>query len=126
MLAELGQELRKARDFKNLSLESAAGPAAISATYLHKLERGVVNDPSPRVLARIALALEVPYLRLMELAGYLDELQLAEARLREDAPKPHPLAGQKLTFEEWRAVGDFIKKLIAGRDPGVARKKSTR
>jgi len=82
MLSELGFELGNARNQKGLSLEGVAGPAAISAAYLHKLERGVVNSPSPRVLARVALALEIPYLRLMELAGYLDEEQLAEARAR--------------------------------------------
>ena len=117
MLTELGKELRKGRESKGMSLEAAATPAKISATYLHKLERGVVSNPSPRVLARIAVALEVPYLRLMELAGYLDEMQLAEARMREAAPQPHPLAGQQLTCEEWRKVGGFIKELIATRSP---------
>jgi transcriptional regulator with XRE-family HTH domain len=120
MLVELGRELRKARDAKKASLAAAARPAGISATYLQKLERGAVNDPSPRVLARIAVVLEVPYLRLMELAGYLDERQSAEARLHERASKPHPLAGQKLTSQEWRAVGDFIRRLIAGRSKGAA------
>jgi transcriptional regulator with XRE-family HTH domain len=120
MLVELGEELQQARVIKSMSLKAVAGLARISATYLHKLERGVVHNPSPRVLTRIAVALEVPYLRLMELAGYLDELQLAEARPREEAPKPHPLAGQQLTLEEWRAVDDFIKKLIAKRSSGSA------
>ena len=115
MLTELGNELYKARDGAGVSLESVAGPAKISAAYLHKLERGVVNSPSPRVLARIASALEVSYLRLMELAGYLDEEQLAQARLREPSEHPHPLAGQDLTPEEWRAVGAFIKALVAQR-----------
>jgi hypothetical protein len=49
----------------------------------------------------------------MELAGYLDETQLAEARER--APQPHPLAGQQLTPEEWRQVGAFIEELIGRR-----------
>ena len=115
MLIELGKELNKSRKDKGASLEVVAGPAKISAAYLHKLERGVVNNPSPRVLARIALALEVPYLRLMELAGYLDETQLAEARMRESSPKPHPLAGQQLSSAEWRQVADFIKQLVAQR-----------
>jgi HTH-type transcriptional regulator, competence development regulator len=115
MLVELGNELRKAREGKGASLVSVAGPANISATYLHKLERGVINSPSPRVLARLAVVLEVTYLRLMELAGYLDEEQLARARLREPSPQPHPLAGQQLTPEEWRAVDAFIKMLIAQR-----------
>lgn len=115
MLIELGRELAKSREKKGLSLEAVAGAAKISAAYLHKLERGVVNSPSPRVLARIAVPLEVPYLRLMELAGYLDETQLAEARMREALPGPHPLAGQQLSSEEWRAVGAFIEKLVAQR-----------
>lgn len=115
MLTELGKELAGARDRKGLSLEAVAGPAKISGAYVHKLERGVVNNPSPRILARLAVALDVPYLRLMELAGYLDETQLAEARLRESSPKPHPLADQKLSPQEWKAVGAFIGKLVAKR-----------
>ena len=125
MLVELGKELSKARENKRLSLEAAAGPAKISGAYLHKLERGVVNNPSPRVLARIAVALEVPYLRLMELAGYLDETQLAETRARESSPQPHPLAGQQLTPQEWRAVGAFIKTLVAQREPEGAEPDSS-
>jgi len=114
MLVELGNELRKAREGKGVSLEAIAGPAKISAAYLHKLERGVVNNPSPRVLARIAVSLEVPYLRLMELAGYLDEEQLAKAQMCEPLPK-HPLSGQQLTSEEWQEVAAFIKSLVAKR-----------
>jgi transcriptional regulator with XRE-family HTH domain len=124
MLLELGHELAKARETKALSLEAAAGAAKISGAYLHKLEHGVVNDPSPRVLARIAVALSVPYLRLMELAGYLDETQLARARVRE-SPKPHPLAGQELTPGEWKTVGGFIKKLVAQRTPEAEGRSSS-
>jgi len=119
MLVELGNELRRAREDKDVSLVSVAGPANISAAYLHKLERGVIDNPSPRVLARLAAVLEVNYLRLMELAGYLDEEQLARARLREPSPQPaHPLANQQLTPEEWKSVGAFIQMLIAQRKTG--------
>jgi transcriptional regulator with XRE-family HTH domain len=113
MLKELGKELKLAREKKGVSLESIAGPAKISGAYLHKLEHGVVGSPSPRVLARLALALEVEYLRLMDLAGYLDEEQLAKAKAR--SPSPHPLAGQQLTPNEWKQVGAYIKKLVAQR-----------
>jgi len=118
MLEELGTELKRARDVLGLSLKATAKPAKISGAYLHKLERGVVNSPSPRVLSRLAVTLEVPYLRLMELAGYLDEEQLARAWLREPSPKPHPLAGQQLTAKEWQAVGAYIKTLIDKRKKG--------
>jgi transcriptional regulator with XRE-family HTH domain len=115
MLAELGNELRKAREAKGVSLESVANPAEISAAYLHKIERGNVSSPSPRVLARLAAVLEISYLHLMELAGYLDEEQLAQARMREPSRHPHPLAAQQLSPEEWRAVAAFIKTLVAQR-----------
>ena len=116
MLIKLGKELKKTRGGKGISLERVAGPAKISAAYLHKLEMGIVNNPSPRVLARLAVSLETSYLRLMELAGYLDEEQFAKAQMREASPDPHPLAGQRLTSGEWQAVGKFIKSLISQRD----------
>jgi transcriptional regulator with XRE-family HTH domain len=113
MLEELGQELGQRRQSKGLSLEAVAAPAKISAAYLHKLERGTVNNPSPRVLARVAESLGVDYLRLMELAGYLDEMQLAKVRKR--SPKPHPLAKRQLSPGEWKKVGAFIDELVAAR-----------
>jgi len=119
MLSELAKELRIARKENGASLEAIARPAKISTTYLQKLEQGVINNPSPRVLARLATVLGVTYLRLMALAGYLNETQLSEARLSESAPRPHPLTGQQLTPEEWRAVGAFIKLLLAQRKTEV-------
>ena len=115
MLADLGKELRRARDQKGASLEAVAAPAKISAAYLHKLEHGGVDSPSPRVLARLAVVLDTSYLRLLVLAGYLDEEQLAMASLRDPSLHPHPLAAQQLTPDEWLAVGEFIKALIARR-----------
>jgi len=107
------------------SLQAIADTAKISAAYLQKLERGEVTTPSPRVLRRLASSVGLPYLGLMELAGYLDEEELAEARLREPSPRPHPLAGQQLTPEEWRAVGAFIKMLVAERKTQVAEHDSS-
>jgi transcriptional regulator with XRE-family HTH domain len=111
MLKALGEELKRGRDQGERSLQAVAEPAKITAPYLQKLERGAVETPSPRVLARLAKVLGLSYLRLMELAGYLDEEQLAEIRLR--APMPHPLADHQLSPEEWRAVGAFIRELKA-------------
>lgn len=113
MLQRLGEELKRARDERSLSLQGVAEPANITATYLQKLERGVVDTPSPRVLSRVANALGISYLRLMELAGYLDEERLAEMRQR--VGRPHALAEQLLSPGEWRAVGAFIQELKARR-----------
>jgi transcriptional regulator with XRE-family HTH domain len=113
MLEALAEALRDTRQARQASLEAVAHPARISAPYLLKLERAQVLSPSPRVLARLATVLELPYLRLMELAGYLDEEEVAQAQRR--TREPHPLAGQRLTQAEWREVGAFIRRLIAQR-----------
>jgi transcriptional regulator with XRE-family HTH domain len=113
MLVAMGEALREGRKARKASLETIAGEARISAPYLLKLERGGVNSPSPRVLARVARAVDIPYLRLMELAGYLDEEEFAA--LDDRVPKPHPLAGQSLSKEEWKEVGSFIASLVARR-----------
>jgi len=80
MLVELGRKIGSAREERGESLQVVAQAAKISASYLQKLERGVVNSPSPRVLRRLAAVLELAYLRLMELAGYLDEEGTAVTR----------------------------------------------
>jgi transcriptional regulator with XRE-family HTH domain len=117
MLTELGEALKNAREQDGRSLQAAAESANISAAYLQKLERGQVGTPSPHVLRRLGTALNVPYLRLMSLAGYLSEQEercvMADDELR--APR-HPLADQQLVPEEWRAVGAFIKYLTAQRN----------
>jgi transcriptional regulator with XRE-family HTH domain len=71
MRLELAEELRQARRARSLSLEAAGRAAKISQGYLHKLEAGRVENPSPRVLQRLSGVLEVPYGRLMELADYM-------------------------------------------------------
>jgi len=119
MLTDLGEHLKVAREKQGSSLQVVAGEAKISAAYLQKLERGEVDTPSPRVLRRLAAALEVPYLHLMLLAGYLNESEMAEADSRTAAPVPHPLAGRQLTPEEWHAVGAFIVTLVDMRDGTV-------
>ncbi len=71
MRAELGEQLRDARSTRGLSLDAASRAAKISQGYLHKLEAGRVENPSPRVLQRLSEVLGVPYGRLMGLADYL-------------------------------------------------------
>lgn len=53
----LGALLRSARASRSLSLRDTARMAGISAGYLSDLENGKKDDPSVRVLARVAFAL---------------------------------------------------------------------
>lgn len=73
MQEKLGKLLEEARMRDGKSLEHVAAASRISPSYVRKLEQGRVKDPSPRVLRRVAATLGLPYLRLMRLAGYLDD-----------------------------------------------------
>jgi len=116
MLTELGTAFKNAREHQGRSLQAVAEPAKISTAYLQKLERGQVGTPSPHVLRRLGTTLELEYLSLMLLAGYLsddEERRVAtDATLR--APR-HPFASQQLLPEEWRAVAAFIEYLKSQR-----------
>lgn len=70
-MEELAHCLKQARSSQGMTLETASDAARISPAYLHKLEAGRVQTPSPHVLRRLAAVLDVPYLTLMTLAGYL-------------------------------------------------------
>ena len=89
MTEELGERLQQARKAKKLSLEAAAAPAKISPAYLHKLEAGRVNTPSPRVLLRLGEALE---LRLLGADGPrgLRARRRGAAQGRRAPPRPPP------------------------------------
>jgi len=115
---ELGKELRRVRQLKNLSLQAVAGPAEISPTYLQKLEQGAVKSPSPPVLHRIAMALELPYIALMEAAGYLERPQVDGANLGNSNLLSHALRGEDLTVEEARAVAEYLAFIRQRRNPG--------
>jgi transcriptional regulator with XRE-family HTH domain len=108
VLLELGDKLSRARAATGRSLEVVAADAAISPSYLRKLERGQVNDPSPRVLRRVGEALGVGYLSLMRLANYLTELD-------RDAATPAGFVDDELSDDEQRAVAAFTKYLKARR-----------
>jgi len=85
--AELGEQLRDARSTRGLSLDAASRAAKISQGYLHKLEAGRVENPSPRVLQRLSEVLGVPYGRLMQLADYLMPGDAVSAESGQRSPK---------------------------------------
>jgi transcriptional regulator with XRE-family HTH domain len=107
-MEELAKTLKGGRSSRGMSLESASEAAKISPAYLHKLEAGRVQTPSPHVLRRLAAALDVPYLKLMTLAGYLDRSRSATAadrtradtRARKGKSVKHPVTSEVPTNAE--------------------------
>jgi HTH-type transcriptional regulator, competence development regulator len=105
----LAATLQRAREMRGLSLKAAAEPARISATYLQKLERGQVGEPSPHVLYRLAEHLDLPYHDLMKLAGYVvPNRRGAKSAPQKGGPLTHALSSEPLTEEESRALAEYL------------------
>ena len=119
---DLAEALRSARAMKGLSLKAVAGPAGISATYLQKLERADVQDPSPHVLHRLSEQLGLDYGELMQLAGYV----VPSARRRSAAraaggPISHAFSSEPLSEAEANALAEYLAfiRQRGDRPPGA-------
>lgn len=55
--SQLGKQIKKLRQDKNLSQEALAREASIPYTTLTKIESGVIKSPSVYAIAKIAKAL---------------------------------------------------------------------
>jgi len=119
MAAErLGRQLQKVRETRDLSLKAVADPAEISPTYLQKLERGEVRNPSPHILHRLARALDVSYVELMKLAGYVVPTEGGEAQASNGSSVlAQALSSENLSEEEEWQVADFLAYLRHRREP---------
>jgi transcriptional regulator with XRE-family HTH domain len=68
----LGEFIRTQRQLAKLSLRDVAQRARVSNPYLSQVERGL-HEPSVRVLAAIAAALDISTETLLARAGLLDD-----------------------------------------------------
>ena len=105
---ELGLRLQQVRDLRNRSLRDVAEKAEISASYLQKIERGQVKNPSPNILHTLAKELGVPYAELMRLAGYVVPRDGAERTTMRGNVLAHALSSEDLTDEESAAVAEYL------------------
>lgn len=106
MSTELATALRNARRIQERSLRSVADGARISATYLPKLERDEVADPSPNVLHRLSAELKLDYGDVMQRAGYVVPTSRRRTTSHRAGSRPitHALSSEALTDEEETAL----------------------
>ena len=75
----LGEYLLQARADRGYSIRELAERSRISTAEISRLESGKRLKPSPDVLRALADALCLEYSRLMQLAGYIEEVHEADS-----------------------------------------------
>lgn len=71
-MADFGNEIKKIRKTKGLSLKEVGRRGGLSHAYLSQIENGKRLNPSHSVLKKLAKGLDCSYLELLETAGYFD------------------------------------------------------
>ncbi|SRR6266567_3843258 len=105
----LGEELRRLRIEKGATLREVEDETDISNAYISQLENGKAEQPSPRVLHKLAEFYKIPYNRLMEAAGYIKPSR--NAKHVGSGSLQAALMASDLTQEEEKTVTQFIQFL---------------
>jgi transcriptional regulator with XRE-family HTH domain len=115
MPSTLGEELRRIRELRGVSLRQVETAAKISNAYLSQLETGKAERPSPHVLHTLATYYEVPYEFLMEAAGYLQPPAKGERAPKRLSRLEAAAMSARLEPKEESQVVEFIEFLRTQR-----------
>lgn len=117
-MSALGSELKRLRGDR--SLREVEKATKISNAYISQIENGKIDEPSPRILYKLAEYYDVPYAFLMEAAGYLKPKQPAGSNSQHGkiGGIEAALMSEDLTEEEARQVKHFIQFLRLKRETG--------
>ncbi len=96
----IGSYLKKQRERLSLSLNNVCEQTGITTTRLNRIERNLVNEPSPDVLKKLAVLYQIDLMYLFKLAGYLEDYEIKEI---------HPFRNYEILDDEEH---DFIQKSI--------------
>jgi transcriptional regulator with XRE-family HTH domain/Zn-dependent peptidase ImmA (M78 family) len=110
----LGDQLRRSRTDRGLSLREVERRSGINTGYLSQLERNEIANPSPSVLQKVADAYEEPFGVLMRWAGYVEDDPRA---VSPNARRALKVLGDDFTDEELnalRAVLDVLRSRNSG------------
>jgi transcriptional regulator with XRE-family HTH domain len=69
----IGRVLRRAREYRKLSIREVERRLGRSSAYLSQVERGVIRQPDPVVLLELADLYELDFMTLAAWAGWADE-----------------------------------------------------
>lgn len=72
----IGSYLKKQRERLSLSLNAVCDQTGITSTRLNRIERDLVNEPSPEALKKLAELYQIDLIYLYKLAGYLENIDI--------------------------------------------------
>ena len=113
-MSVIGEELRRLRLHRGVSLRDVEKETKISNAYLSQLESGKAEQPSPRILHKLAEFYNVPYESLMGVAGYLRSTQNGNSNA--GTPLHTALMSAELTHDEAQIVSRFVDFLRKERE----------
>ena len=107
----IGEVITEAREKANLSQRQLAKLANINNSELSKIESGVRNEPSPKILRKISNVLDVNYSDLMYMIGLGIEVSPLNPFIKDYYSK---LKGEELNEAEVNVLGNKqnLEKLV--------------
>lgn len=115
-MINIGEYIRKKRMERGLSARELARRSGVSQPYLSQLENGKNENPSIEILKKLAKALNISYVELMAIAGYMGDISKEADAITFQILMDNCIEEQKKTHLEM--IYNFCKDFIDMYDQG--------
>jgi len=109
----LGDLLEKERKKRELTLRDVEQKTGIHNAHLSQIEKGTIARPAPNMLFTLAALYDLPYEKLMQLAGHFTTGRSTRRSLQGAAL--HAL--DELSPKEQRRVLEYMQQVVRERKP---------
>jgi transcriptional regulator with XRE-family HTH domain len=113
-MSKIGETLKQGREHRGLTIKQAAEAAEIFATYLGRVEEGLIIRPSAGVLYKLAGVYGMSYMELMREAGAI--IKKSEEQLKAEQERDE----FALSFLVFALTDPRAQALIQARSPVTA------
>ncbi len=107
----LGDLLQKERNKRSWTLRDVEHRTGIHNAHLSQIEKGAISRPAPNMLFTLAALYELPYEKLMQLAGHFTSARSGRRSLQGAALH----AMEELSSKEQRRVLEYMQQVVRER-----------